>query len=176
MINGVKCHDFHWISTIFSPFDVDAKGVWKWKSAAMSLPSGWKHHRKQQPQWAWWIGLRHAACKCHLRKGKPTWLDGHVAADIKFPKMLEVHPLGILLNYKCSCQWNYLLNGWPYIGSVFCVFGLFSITLKTEHWLLVWQILKRLQLWPQRMRRRIPNRAPMSAFIAESFKATCFDV
>ena len=87
-----------------------------------------------------------------------------------------VHPLGILLNYKCSCQWNYLLNGWPYIGSVFCVFGLFSIPLKTEHWLLVWQILKRLQLWPQRMRRRIPNRTPMSAFIAESFKATRFDV
>ena len=109
------------------------------------------------------------------RENPPGW-TGHVAADIKFPKMLEVHPLGILLNDKCSCQWNYLLNGWPYIGSVFCVFGLFSITLKTELWLLVWQILKRLQLWPQRMRRRIPNRAPMSAFIAESFKATCFDV
>ena len=48
---------------------------WKWKSNVV-VPSGWKHHRKQQPQWAWWIGLRDAAeSKCHLRKGKSTWLD-----------------------------------------------------------------------------------------------------
>lgn len=55
------------------------------------------------------------------RENPPGW-TAHVAADIKFSKMLEVHPLGILLNYKCSCQWNYLLNGWPYIGSVFFAF------------------------------------------------------